>query len=489
MSDVPLISTRLLLRKGTFSANVLTLTAGTVLSQGLNAAATLILARIFTPEDFGLLALFMAITTSLSVIASWRYETAVMLPEKEEEAANLQVLAFLILLGMSALSLVCVALFRNSIAQMLGENRLAPWLWGVPITLFSSGLYQILSYWASREKHFHLLAISRVGQTLGIVGAQLGFLALGLGGAKALIFGWVAGQSVGVAILFERALKDEGQFVRRSLDWGLVRSGFFKYKNFPIYTAPYTFVGNAAKQVVFVVLRVFADIHVVGLFSMARRAVTLPVSFITSSMKQVFYEKASTELNSGHLEPFVLRILKIQVALATPVLVFFVFEAELLLGVVLGAVWAASGPFASLLAFSGYLEFVTSWMDRIFDVKGRQNLALTWEVLRDIVVIGFLALSLRLLGNPLLAVGVYVALDFLCIVVWIVMAFRTANFTVSNLWQIGALFLGVGSVVAAMLWGIRLIFTPWPALAVSSAVVMAMVGFVFVRYSRGSRFL
>ena len=48
-------------RKGSFSAHVITLTAGMGLAQGFTVVGTLILARLFTPADFGVFALFIAI--------------------------------------------------------------------------------------------------------------------------------------------------------------------------------------------------------------------------------------------------------------------------------------------------------------------------------------------------------------------------------------------------------------------------------------------
>ncbi len=56
--------------KGSFSANMLTLTANTAPAHGLNVRATLILARISTPEDFGTLAIFIAMTSFLSAVSS-----------------------------------------------------------------------------------------------------------------------------------------------------------------------------------------------------------------------------------------------------------------------------------------------------------------------------------------------------------------------------------------------------------------------------------
>ncbi len=489
INDLQSFSPRNLLRKGSFSSNVLTLTAGTTLAQGLNVAATLVLARIFTPEDFGILALFVAITSFLSVVGSWRYETAIMLPEKHEEAVNIQVLALLILLGMCSLSLVAVTLFRRPIARMLGEDRLAPWLWCVPVSLLVSGLYQVFNYWCARMKQFRRLAIAGVCQSLGTLGSQLGLFAIGFGGPFALVFGWVAGQAFASIILAAQALKENGEFLRRSFDWRSVRSGFFKYRNFPLYAAPYIFVQNAAQQCVILMLRIFANMHVVGLFSMANKAVFLPVSLISSSMQQVFYKKAATELKLGHLEPFVLRLLKLQVALGTPALVFFVFEAKPLFRIILGNAWEEVGTYAALLALIAYMVFLTVWMDRIFDVQGRQNLSLIWQISRDILAVGALTIALRFTGNPILAIGAYAGFDFLCVVIWLLVAFRIANFAVKSLWQVGALFVGIGSVAAALLLAVHAVFDAGQGFVLSVLILIAMEVFVFVKYASASQTL
>lgn len=448
---------RLLLRKGSFGAHVLTLTTGQGLAQGFTIISTVILARLFSPADFGVLALFVAITSILSAVGSWRYEAAIMLPEKHEEAVNVQVLAALILVGMCGLSMLGVALFRHAIARLLGEERLAPWLWGVPVSLLLSGFSRIFTVWYSRMKQFQRLAVSSVSQSLGIFVSQLGLVTAGLGGPEALVSGWIAGQAVGTIVLGGPAIREYGKFWKKSWDWTSVRAGFVKFRNFPIYNSPYLLAQTVAEQSVFLALRIFASIHVVGLFSMARRAVLAPVTLLSSSAQQVFYEKAATELRSGGLEPFVLRILRLQVAIGTPVLVFFVFEAKWLFRFILGNAWAEAGVYAAMLAFLGYMNFVSAWMERIFDVQGKQKIALLWELARDVLVIGGLATALVWTRNPVLSIGIYVGLDFLCLVVWLIVAFRIAHFAPKNLWRIGAVFLGTGSTTAAALQAVHAI--------------------------------
>ena len=75
--------------KSEFSKNVLTLVTGTTIAQSIPIAISPILTRIYTPEDFGVLALFISITTILGTIANGRYELAIVLPKRDNNALEL----------------------------------------------------------------------------------------------------------------------------------------------------------------------------------------------------------------------------------------------------------------------------------------------------------------------------------------------------------------------------------------------------------------
>ncbi len=74
--------------KSEFSRNVLTLMTGTTIAQAIPIAISPILTRIYTPEDFGVFALYMSVASLLSTLATGRYELAIMLPKKDEDAVN-----------------------------------------------------------------------------------------------------------------------------------------------------------------------------------------------------------------------------------------------------------------------------------------------------------------------------------------------------------------------------------------------------------------
>jgi lipopolysaccharide exporter len=93
------------IKKNDFAVNVLKLISGTALGQMITVLVSPLLARIYAPEDFGLLAVYISIASILSVIISLRYETAVVLPEDDNQAMDLVLLASLVAFVFSILFL------------------------------------------------------------------------------------------------------------------------------------------------------------------------------------------------------------------------------------------------------------------------------------------------------------------------------------------------------------------------------------------------
>ena len=101
--------------KSEYSQNVLILMMGTTLSQAIPVVITPILTRIYTPEDFGIYAIFVAIITILGSIVSGRYELAILLPERDDDAINIFALGLLIITFMVMITVIIVTVFNDSI--------------------------------------------------------------------------------------------------------------------------------------------------------------------------------------------------------------------------------------------------------------------------------------------------------------------------------------------------------------------------------------
>ena len=67
--------------RGSFFKGVVTLLSGTIISRIVAIIGIPVLARIYTPAEFGVLALFTTISALVTSVACGRYEMAVVLPE------------------------------------------------------------------------------------------------------------------------------------------------------------------------------------------------------------------------------------------------------------------------------------------------------------------------------------------------------------------------------------------------------------------------
>ena len=138
--------------KSEFDRNVLTLMTGTTIAQAIPIAITPILTRIYTPEDFGVFTFFLAITAVFGSIANGKYEVAIMLPKKDEDAINIFALGFIISSAISFFLLVLVLLFNKYFVNLSGNEEIGIWLYFLPITVFLSGLWNNLNFFNNRKK-------------------------------------------------------------------------------------------------------------------------------------------------------------------------------------------------------------------------------------------------------------------------------------------------------------------------------------------------
>ena len=161
-------------QKSTFLKSVFTLMTGTTIAQAIPIIASPILTRIYTPEDFGLLALYLSIVSIVGVGITARYELAIMLPKKNKDALNLVVLSIFVSLVISVIVFILVLVSGKSFASILGNELIYPWLYFVPFSLLLTGVYQSFNYWSNRNKKYRRLATNRVVQSTTTAGVNLG---------------------------------------------------------------------------------------------------------------------------------------------------------------------------------------------------------------------------------------------------------------------------------------------------------------------------
>jgi len=159
------------MRNRAFAGNVLKLTAGATVAQALGVVLSPVFTRLYGPEAYGTAALFASILGLISVVVCLRYEFAIMLPPKAEDALNVYALSQLIVVIWTVVTVIGVLFLGKPAAKMFKAPGLGPFLWLLPPAVFVSGSWLALRSWNARSKHFGMLSAMQVA-TAGTTAAM-----------------------------------------------------------------------------------------------------------------------------------------------------------------------------------------------------------------------------------------------------------------------------------------------------------------------------
>ena len=304
-----------------FTKNTLILISGTVIAQLLPIAISPILTRLYTPEQFGVLSLFTALSILFGNTVAGKYEQAILLPQKKNDAIHLLAVGTVLTLGFAAITLVVVILFAGKISVLLKTPQIKPWLFVLPLSFTGLSLFNLLNYYGTRKKDYKLIALSKINRATATSLIQIGlsFLKTAFG----LISGLITGYYAGLMTLFYKYAKNKefkGVKIKKHKLIALARY----YKKFPFFSAPATLINRLATDMPNYLIPPFFGINELGLYALAFKIMSVPSYFIGDSISQVYTQEISEELRkTGSVHKTYFSTLKKLTALALPFFLLF----------------------------------------------------------------------------------------------------------------------------------------------------------------------
>lgn len=376
--------------KSEFNKNVFTLIKGTTLAQLIVILASPILTRIYTPEDFGVFALFSSALLILGAVATGKYELALMFPRKKENAMVVFILSSIILLFVSLVLFILILIFNQEISLILNNHYIGFWLYFLPLALLLFGLEKNLNYLAIREKEFQVLSKSKITLSLGTVGTNLG-VGVYASGVLGLVAGNIIGYALTVYILFKRLFQaDLYSFNKFKVSKLLL---YVKhYYRYPLYEVPSGLISASSRHIVAVLLVAFFNPLVAGFYYLSQRVIGLPLNVIASSISDVFRQKATEDYKKhGNAENIFVSTLKKLIVLAFfPSFVLLVF-ADDIFSIIFGKEWEIAGYYTQILAPLLFFRFISTPLSFMFTIVNKQNLNLIGQIaLLSMIIASFL---------------------------------------------------------------------------------------------------
>lgn len=392
--------------RGNFLRDVLKLSFGTLIGRLITLAALPVLTRLYSPDDFAILAVYLAIVSTVAVAACLRLEIAIPLAKNDDDAANLLALALVGLGVVASLVLLLILFIPARLAGWLGQPAIVPHLWLVPLGITFAGTYSAFQFWTTRARRFGSIARTRIGQVAAGVSVML---SLGWAGVAplGLLLGNMLNIGSGGFSLGLQALRNDRDKLR-TISPRRMQETLRHYRRYPIYSTPEALFNIAGVQVPVLLIAAHAGAEA-GFLLLAMQVMTAPMTLLGGSISQVYMSRAPEALREGRLAPFTMSIMRRLVIIGVGPLILAGILAPLLFPLIFGEEWARAGVIVAWLVPWMALQFIASPVSMVLHTVARQNWAM---------ILQFVGLVMRA-GAVFIAIEIYPD--------WIVPAFALSS--------------------------------------------------------------
>lgn len=411
--------------KSEFMRHAVMLMTGTGIAQAIPVAISPILTRIYTPDDFGLFALYMALAGIVSVLATGRYEIAIVMPEKDDDAANIVALSLFCSLVVSVAALALVILFKEPLAAYLKNEKIANWLYFIPVSIVLSSAYQSLYCWVNRKKYYKSMATSKVARSVSTAGVTLG-AGLLEGGSIGLLLGYLLGQIAAVATFFRCSLGLRTSFLS-SASWSGMRRQAGRYSNFPKFSLAADTLNTAANQIPVILLTQFFGAAVTGFFNLTQRVLGAPLSLLSVSIGDVFKQRASTDfVRTGNCLHIYKKTFWRLFLISAPPFALFAVISPAFFALVFGEEWRVAGDYARIMSVLFFIRFVASPLSYVLYIAEKQKYDLAWQSVLFIVTTISICMG-HLFKSAVCSIACFSGVYSAMYLIYLIMSFKFAH--------------------------------------------------------------
>lgn len=404
--------------------NFTKLLSANVVAQVIGLVVYPILTRMYAPEDFGLLNLFLSIGGVLAILSTAEYYYAIVLPKEEKDAEQVLGVGVLWLVATTVLVGLSVV-FSRPISLLFKSPNLVSYYWLMPLYVFAMGAWNLLNYWYIRHKEYNPISRYQVSQNVLSSGGKLG---MGWGGVLqgGMIYSVVVAPLISLLSSWVSARKTLLPALRR-ISWRGVCEQACVYRNFPYFVLPRSFVNMLAGQMPILLLTPFFGGEAVGLLSLAILLGYTPIGTITRAIYQVMYQHTMEQVHEQKPIGQIFRKFILSAsAIIIPVFVGLWFVLPDLTAWLLGAEWHVSGEYIRWMLPWLYVSLLSCSINYLFDVFMQQKWGLFFEVMLAVMRVAGLCIGVWA-GNFMLAIMCYsffTALALVAQIIWMLLQVR-----------------------------------------------------------------
>jgi O-antigen/teichoic acid export membrane protein len=402
-----------------FKQNILRIAAGSVASQAIVIGAMPLLTRLYGPEEFGALAVFVAAYAVAVGLITLKYDLSIILPRDDSKAVDLTILTLIISLG---LSLVLLAIL--GLSWLVAGVPAHGCFFLLPMATVLGATSTCVQQWGARASDYRRFARSQVINSLLTVGTSvlLAFAAAELFGR--LTVGFVVGMSAGLLYQTVDFLRASPAGRCLQLKKVTLKETALEFKRFPLFVLPSSLLLTLGVSAPPFILQTMFSLEEVGYYAVANRFFVAPSSLIGGAVAEAFRAEFVDRGKLGLKTTTFFRDTLIKLVwLGAPVFGALFFGAPELFAFILGESYRESGVLSRFLCIGAFAQFVAQPFHYVFVATGQVRLGL----LMQLALTGFPLLAIvvgGMSGSMVNAVLSAAVLTFVLSALMIVLAFR-----------------------------------------------------------------
>ena len=393
-------------QRGTFAKDVLKMASAPLFTQILGIILMPIITRLYIPSVYGTFHLFASIVMPIAVFANMGYSGSIVLPQKDEVASNMLFISLMFTVVITLLTIPLILFGSKFLLSWLKVPELSVYLWLIPINVFAIGLYLSMRFWNVRGKRFGRIAISRISNAVVNKGILIGAGFSGFATAGSLIIGSIAGSLTMSGVLGRKIWQENGQLFKRSIRWHNMVQGINRYRKFPMYNLPTDFFSRLSISIIMFLFAFYFSKSVIGYYGLGLAVLSMPMTFIGSSIGEVFYQRGARARHEGTNASLVGKLFKQMTWMSMLAFLVLAILGDRIFAFVFGTNWTEAGIYAQILSFKMFISFIISPILNLPTILEKQEINLILYIATTIISV----LSIMVGG---LLNNIYVALCLL----------------------------------------------------------------------------
>ncbi|WP_271397040.1 lipopolysaccharide biosynthesis protein [Salinicoccus roseus] len=388
-----------------FVRNVMVMATGTVAAQVVTLLLSPIITRLYGPEAYGLMGVFLAIVTVVTPIATLTYPIAIVLPKSDISAKRLICLSLFIALIMSIVVSFLLLFFNQSIIKIFQIEEIGPFIYLIPLVIIFSAFLQVAEQWLIRTNQFKVTAKVVFMQAVILQGSKVG-IGLFYPFASVLIF--ISAIGIGLRawmmIFFsdKTALKLSNSHEPEVSYISLAKN----HIDFPLYRAPQALVSAVSQSLPILLLSTFFGPASAGLYSIGRNVLSLPTQVIGRAIGNVFYPRINEAANSNeNLSKIISKVTIILILLGILPFGSIIAFGPSLFSFIFGDEWMKAGDYARWISLWSFTVFIYQPCIKALPVLRAQAFHLYFTVLTLIIQVIFLGVGYYIFKSDLIAIA------------------------------------------------------------------------------------